>query len=56
MGARVCPTCNKKASLKDIRVLYTKTVNIDNTVEITALKRKLEEVRINERYLLLSQQ
>ncbi|XP_050063004.1 uncharacterized protein LOC114130657 [Aphis gossypii] len=42
-GSSRCSTCNTKASLKDIRVLYTKNVTVDNTAEITAVERKLIE-------------
>jgi len=54
--ARRCPTCNTKASLKDIRVLYTRNLIAVDTLELTALQRKLDQVRIHKRYLLMSQQ
>jgi len=41
--ARRCPTCNTKASLKDIRVLYTKNLVAVDTAEITALELKVEQ-------------
>uniref|UniRef100_A0A2S2PGK9 RING-type E3 ubiquitin transferase n=1 Tax=Schizaphis graminum TaxID=13262 RepID=A0A2S2PGK9_SCHGA len=41
--ARRCPTCNTKASLKDIRVLYTRNLVAVDTAEITALELKVEQ-------------
>ncbi|XP_050419989.1 E3 ubiquitin-protein ligase RFWD3-like [Adelges cooleyi] len=41
--SRRCPTCNTKASLKDIRVLYTKKLVAVDTAELTALQAKLEK-------------
>jgi len=43
--ARRCPTCNTKASFKDIRVLYAKKLVAIDTAELTALEAKLSDVR-----------
>lgn len=42
---RRCPTCNTKASLNDIRILYAKQLIAIDTAELTALEHKLLEVR-----------
>lgn len=43
--ARRCPTCNAKASLKDIRLLFAKKLVAIDTTELTALEVRLEKVR-----------
>ncbi|XP_050539339.1 E3 ubiquitin-protein ligase RFWD3-like isoform X2 [Daktulosphaira vitifoliae] len=49
--ARRCPTCNTKASLKDIRILYAKKLVAIDTSELTALEIKLEK-EIREKNLM----
>ncbi|KAH0535365.1 E3 ubiquitin-protein ligase RFWD3-like [Cotesia glomerata] len=43
-GNRRCPQCNKKATQKDIRVIYATSVSVIDTVEIDMLKKQLLEV------------
>lgn len=43
-GAKRCPTCNKKACLKDIRILYLPKVVPLDTVERDRLIQEKEEV------------
>lgn len=45
-ATRKCPTCNTKASLKEIRVLYAKTLVATDTSEINRLKKQIEQVFI----------
>jgi len=44
--AKRCPTCNTKAVLKDIRILFTKHLFAIDTAELTALEVKLSNVSI----------
>ncbi|XP_015374323.1 PREDICTED: uncharacterized protein LOC107169175 [Diuraphis noxia] len=42
--AKRCPTCNRRANVKDIRVLYAKNLIAVDTAEVTALELKVEKV------------
>ncbi|XP_060878073.1 E3 ubiquitin-protein ligase RFWD3-like isoform X2 [Metopolophium dirhodum] len=41
--AKRCPTCNRRANVRDIRVLYTKNLVAVDTAEVTALELKVEK-------------
>ncbi|XP_022181276.1 E3 ubiquitin-protein ligase RFWD3-like isoform X2 [Myzus persicae] len=41
--AKRCPTCNRRANVKDIRVLYAKNLVAVDTAEVTALELKVEK-------------
>lgn len=43
-GSRRCPQCNKKAAVKDIRLIYASNVAVIDTVEIDLLKKQLLEM------------
>ncbi|KAK0178021.1 hypothetical protein PV328_002006 [Microctonus aethiopoides] len=43
-GNRRCPQCNKKATVKDIRIIYATNVQVIDTVEIDVLKKQLLEM------------
>ncbi|XP_034947715.1 E3 ubiquitin-protein ligase RFWD3-like isoform X2 [Chelonus insularis] len=41
---RRCPQCNKKAAVKDIRVIYATNIQVVDTVELEMLKKQILEV------------
>ncbi|XP_015598294.1 E3 ubiquitin-protein ligase RFWD3-like isoform X2 [Cephus cinctus] len=43
-GTRRCPQCNRKAAIKDIRVLYAKKLSAVDTTELDNLKTDLNNV------------
>uniref|UniRef100_A0A1B6C8C0 RING-type E3 ubiquitin transferase n=1 Tax=Clastoptera arizonana TaxID=38151 RepID=A0A1B6C8C0_9HEMI len=44
-ASRRCPTCNKKAAIKDIRILYAKKlIAIDNS-DVERIKKELDEAK-----------
>ncbi|XP_075228674.1 mutagen-sensitive 302 isoform X2 [Lycorma delicatula] len=44
-GARRCPTCNKKASIKDIRVIYARRLQAIDTSEKDRIQMELDKVK-----------
>ncbi|XP_054276160.1 E3 ubiquitin-protein ligase RFWD3-like [Macrosteles quadrilineatus] len=50
-GARRCPTCNKKAALKDIRVLYLPKVVPLDTIERDRILQEKEELAAQKKML-----
>lgn len=52
-SARRCPTCNKKASKRDIRVIYAKKLVAVDTAEVERVKRLLEKAQAEKNRLEL---
>lgn len=50
-GNRRCPQCNRKAAVKDIRILYARKVSATDTAELEKLKKELTEVTMEKNRL-----
>lgn len=48
---RRCPTCNKKAAIKDVRILYARNIIAADTTELNRLRNKFEEVQLEKNKL-----
>lgn len=44
-GAKRCPSCNKRANLKDIRVIYAKKLQVLDTSEKDRIQMELDKVK-----------